>query len=276
MSIAIQHSASAIATLEYKGKKEYTKLRPKWIKEKQLRGYYESMNTFFSESLEELTIPKRFNKQKLHEFLMDAIKRSLNEDDKFRNLIIKLNENYPRFPIKSDHASNYIRLLKTLSYYVAQAGYRLNEEYAFESCISDIPYIVFSNLILGNYTISYFHEYKARATEQHFRRNYLLVRGRPNLRSRQAAIKSYFQMIKPTEKMFRTTVRSQFKLWLFTILSNSKNFQDFAKKPQLLSLKKMDQKQFEKLTVKHSEQLEKFRRLLFQLEPELFKPSTDR
>ena len=275
MSTILEHSASAIATLEYKGKREYPELKPKWIKEKQLLGYYNSMNRFFSECLYELTIPKRFNKEKLHELLMNVVKKSLNEDEEFRNLIIKLSENYPTFPLEAEHASNYISLLKKISRLVAIAGSRINEEYASESIRSDIPYIVFSNLILGNYAISSFHDYKANATEQHFRRHFLLVRARPNLKSREIALKSYFQMMKPTEEIFQKFIKDQFKLWLLIALSNAKNLEEFLKRPQCLSLKKTDQKQLTKLITEHAEILEKFRRHLFQLEPDLFKPLTE-
>lgn len=273
--MTVQHSTSAIATLEYKDQGKYPELKPRWIKEKQLLGFYNSMNRFFSESLDELTIPKRFSKEKLRQFLMNGVKKRLNKDTEFRKLLIKLGENYPRFPIESSQASNYIRLLKIFSRHVALAGYRLNEEYAFGSYISDIPYIVFSDLILGNYAVSYFHEYKARTTEQHFRSHHMLFRGRPHLKSRKIALNSYFEMMRPTEKMFKTTLKSQFKVWLFIILSNSKEIQDFAKKPDFLSQKNIDQEEFKKLMRAHSKQLEKFRRLLFQLDPELFKPSTD-
>jgi len=272
MSTVLEHSASAIAMLEYKGKREYPEVRPKWIKEKQLLGYYNSMNRFFSESLDELTIPERFNKKELLESLLNFLKTSLNEDEEFRNLIIKLNENYPRFPIEADRASKYIALLKTLCHHVAVAGQRLNEEYASESFKSNVPYVVFSNLILGNYTISYFHEYKAHVTEQHFRRNFFLARGRPNLRAKEFALKAYFQMMKPTEEMFQKFVKAQFKLWLLPVLSNSKDLGDLVKEPHHLSLEKVDQKQLTKLISGHAEILEQFRRHLFQLEPDLFKP----
>jgi len=233
------------------------------------------MNKFYSESLNEISIPKRFDKEKLHAFLMDALKNSLNKDEVFRKLIINVSKNYPRFPLKATQASEYIRLLKSLSRKVAREGYKLNEIIAFDSYQSDIPYIIFSNNTLGNYTISYFHEYKARATGEHFRRNYLLVRGRPNLPDRKRAIQNYFQMMKPIQKMFQALIKSQFKLWLLIVLSNSESIKEFAKGPQFLSLKKIDQKQFESLATEHSEQLENFRRELYQLEPDLFRPTPD-
>lgn len=272
MSTVLEHSASAIAVLEYRGKREYPELKPKWIKEKQLLGYYNSMNRFYQESLDELTIPKQFNKEKLHELLMNTLKQTLNEDEEFRNLIIKLSENYPRFPLEPDRAGNYINLLKKISRLVAMVGQRINEEHASESITSDIPYIVFSNLILGNYTISYFHDYKANATEQHFRRNLLLIRGRPNLRTKEFALKNYFQMTKPTEEMFQKLLKAQFKLWLLPALSNAKNLGDLVKEPHTLIMEKIDQRQLTKLINEHAEILEQFRRHLFQLEPDLFKP----
>lgn len=230
------------------------------------------MNRFYSECLDELTIPKQFNKENLHELLMNILKNSLNEDEDFRNLIIKLSENYPRFPIEPERAGTYITLLKKISRLVAMVGSRINQKYASESITSDIPYIVFSNLILGNYTISYFNDYKAHTTEEHFRRNLLLIRGRPNLRTKQIALKNYFQMMKTTENMFQKLLKAQFKLSLLPVLCNSKDLEDLLKEPHTLSLKKIDQKQLTKLINEHVEILEQFRRHLFQLEPDLFKP----
>jgi hypothetical protein len=132
--------------------------------------------------------------------------------------------------------------------------------------------MLFSNLILGNYTISYFNDYKAHATEMHFRRNLLLVRGRPNLRTKELAIKAYFQMMKPTEEMFRKLLKEQFKLWLLPVLSNTKDPENLLKEPHQLKMEKTDQKQLTKLINEHAEILEQFRRHLFQLEPSVFKP----
>lgn len=275
MSTVLEYSASAIATLEYKGKKEYAELKPRWIKEKQLLGYYNSMNRFFSESLDEFTIPKQFGKEKLLELLMDILKRSLNEDETFRNLIIKLSENYPRFPIDPEHASKYIVLLKTACHHVAKSGFKLNEEFASESYKSDIPYVIFSNLILSNYTISYFHEYKAHVTEQHFRRNFFLARGRPNLKEKKIALRNYFQMMKPTEEIFQKLLKAQFKLCLLLSLSNAKSIEDLMKEIYFLSVDKIDQKQLTKLISEHEGTLEQFRQHLFHLEPDLFKPLTE-
>lgn len=272
MSISIQHSASSFATIEYEGKTDY---RPTWIKEKQLLGYYNSMHKFYTETLNEIEIPEQFDKEKLHSFLMNSLKNSLNTDNELRKLIIDINKNYPRFPITSTKASEYVRLLTSLSRKIANIGRKLNDTIAFDAYRSDIPYIVFSNQTLGNYTISYFHEYKARATAEYFRHNYLLVRGRPNLQARKNALNNYFSMIKTIQDIFQKLIKSKFKLWLLIILYNSENMKEFAKGPEYFSLKKVDQVQFNMLTHEYSEQLELFRRELCQLEPELFQPTPD-
>jgi len=88
-------------------------------------------------------------------------------------------------------------------------------------------------------------------------------------------LKSYFQMMKPTEEIFQKFIKAQFKLWLLTTLSNARNLEEFLKRPRYLSLKKIDQKQLAKLITEHAQILEKFRRHLFQLEPDLFKPLTE-
>lgn len=275
MSVVLVHSATAISTFEYTGKKEYAEIKPKWIKEKQLLGYYNSMNRFYAESLDELEIPKRFNREELQELLITRLKESLNKDKDFRDVVIKLCENYPSFPLEANRASNYVSFLRRISRIVAMVGSRLNEEYASDSIKSDVPYIVFGNLILGNYAISSFHDYKAKVTEQDFRRHLLLIRGRPNLRARKIALKSYFQMMKPTEELFQKLLKAQFKLWLLMALSNVKDLTGFIKGPRCMRLRKINQKQLAKLINEHAEILEKFRRYLFQLEPDLFKPLTE-
>lgn len=267
MSITIQHSAGSFASIEYEGKTDY---KPKWIKEKQLLGYYNAMHKSYTESLNKIEIPDRFDKEKLLSFLMNSLKNSLNEDDELRKLVIELSKNYPKFPISSTKASEYVRLLKNLSRKIANIGQKLNDTISFDSCKSDIPYIFFSNQILGNYTISYFHEYKARATAEYFRHNRLLVRGRPNLKTRKTALTTYFSMIKPLQDMFQNLVTSKFALWLLIILYNSENLKEFANSPQYLSFDKLDQEQFNKLNTEYSEQLEIFRKELCQIEPELF------
>jgi len=272
MSAVLSHSASAIAILEYKAKKEYPEIKPKWIKEKLLLGHYNAMNKFYSECLDELTLPKQFSRDELHQLLMETLKKSLNQNEELRNLIIRLSESYPRFPLEPEQGSTYINTLKRISRLVAIAGARVNQEYATESISSDIPYIFFSNLILGNYAISSFLDYKATTTEQHFRRNFLLVRGRPKLKSRGIALRNYFQMMKPVDEMGQKTLKAQYKLWLLPVLSNAKDLKDLIKEPHQLSMEKTDQKQLTKLINEHAEILEQFRRHLFELEPDLFKP----
>jgi len=272
VSAVLSHSASAIAILEYKAKKEYPEIKPKWIKEKQLLVHYNTMNKFYSECLDELTLPRQFNRDELRQLLMDILKKSLNQNEELRNLIIKLSESYPRFPLGPEQAGAYINALKKISRLVAMAGARVNQEYAIESIISDIPYILFSNLILGNYAISSFLDYKANTTEQHFRRNFLLIRGRSRLKSREIALRNYFQMMKPADEMCQKTLKAQYKLWLLPVLSNTKDHENLFKETQILSMEKIDNKQLTKLINEHAEILEQFRRQLFQLEPDLFKP----
>ena len=271
MSTILEHSANASITIEYKGKIKYGRI-PQWIKEKQLESYYNSMSTFYSECLDELMLPKRFDKKELHETLMHILRSLMNTDNEFTKLIIRLVSNYPRFPMDTKSASEWILSLKALNTRVAQAGFKLNEKIALDSLRSDIPYVVFSNLCLGNYTISYFHEYKAKATEQHFRRNLLLAAGRMNIPRKKNAIRNYFQMIEPIETMFKDVIKNQFKLWLLMTLYNSKDIKEFLKGPRFLSINKIDREHFTKLTLKHEEVLEEFRRQLFQVEPTLFNP----
>lgn len=272
MSTVLEHSANASATIEYKGRIKLEKF-PAWIRQKQLERYYASMNQFYSECLEELSLPDRFDKTALHARLMAALRNMIRQDGDFVSLVVKLSENYPRFPLESTQASEYVIALKKLSERVAEAGRKSNNELAWNAIISDIPYVVFSNLHLGNYAMSYFHEYKAKATDEHFRHNRLLFRGRSHLKTKKIAIDSYFQMMKPLENMFKELLKAQFKMWLFIDLSNAENIKDFPQKVQFLKADKLDQQYLCKLETDHEKVLEEMRRYLYNAEPELFNPS---
>jgi hypothetical protein len=271
MSTLVEHSANASVTIEYKGKIKYGRI-PHWIREKQLESYYNSMETFYSECLEDLILPKRFDKKELHEILMESLRNFMQHDKDFTGLVTKLIENYPTFPMDAKTAFEYIIALKNLNARVALVGHKSNEELGWDALRSDLPFVIFSNLCLSNYTISYFHEYKAKATQQHFRHNYLLTRGRSNLRARKSAIDNYFQMMKPAEDLFKTLLKTQLKLWLFITLSNSENAKEFLEAPQSLRADKMDKEYLEKLKVEHESVLEKMRYQLYNVEPTLFNP----
>jgi hypothetical protein len=273
MSTIIEHSANASAITEYKGKIKHGKF-PTWIRQKQLENYYASMNEFYSECLEELSLPKRFDKSEIHARLMAELRNMIRQDGDFTSLVLKLIQNYPHFPMDSKAAGEYVIALKNLSARVAEAGLKSNNELAWDAIISDIPYIVFSNLYLGTYAVSYFHAYKSKVTEQHFRHNYLLVRGRPNLKTKKIAIDNYFHMIKPLEEQFKVLLKAQFKLWLFITLANSESIKEFPQKIMVLKAENLDQQYLEKLKTEHEKVLEQMRRHLFVAEPELFNPTS--
>jgi len=271
MSAILEHSANASAIIEYRGKLKYGKI-PHWIRESQLESYYNSMGAFYAECLDELVLPERFDKKELHKVLLSILRNLMREDKDFTNLVIKLIENYPRFPMEPKMASEYILALRTLSNRVASAGLKLNGEIALDSLKSNIPYVVFSNLYLGNYSISYFHEYKSKVTEQHFRRNYLLARGRANLKTKKIAIDNYFEMLRSAEEIFKRLLKAQFKLWLFITLSNSEDIKEFLEKPQYLKFDKIDHGHLASLTTEQANVVDEIRYQLYQAEPTLFNP----
>jgi len=266
-----EHPATAIASLEYKSLREIKEIEPQWIKEKQLLPYYNSMNRFFSESLDEMRLPKNFDKNQLHNFLMKSLKKYLNENEDFRNLIIDLQRNYPTFPLDASRAQNYVRLLKKLSYYIAMIGLKVNKIEGLQSLKSDISYSVFSNLILGNHTISYFHAYRAKATEEYFRHNLFMIKGmRAHLKSRRVALKNYFEVMEQTQDMFQAMLKAHFKLWMLIRLCNSSDFKEFVMGPEFLNLEKIDLDQFKDFYAEYTQKLEVCRRYLFQLDPTMF------
>jgi hypothetical protein len=274
MSTILEHSANASATIEYKGRTKQ-KIFPAWVRKKQLESYYASMNEFYSECLEELCLPDRFDKTELHARLMTELSNIIRQNGDFTRLVLKLIENYPRFPFDSKQAYEYIATLKNLGTRVAEAGLKSNNELAWDAIISDIPFVVFSNLYLGTYAISCFHAYKYKVTEQHFRHNYFLVRGRSHLKARKIALDNYFQMIKPLEELFKVLLKAQFKLWLFITLSNADNIKEFPQKLQFFKTDNLDQQYLAKLKTEHEIVLEDMRRHLYSAEPELFNPTTN-
>jgi len=273
MSTVLEHSASASTTVEYKYKLKHGKA-PSWIKQKNIGRYYDSMSAFYNECLDEIQLQKRFDKKELHTKLMARLRDFIREDNDFASLLHRIAMNYPRFPMDAKQASEYIICLRNLSARVADTGMKANDELAVNALASNAPFVCFSNLYLGNYTISYFHEYKAKMTEQYFRHNHLLVRGRTNLKTRRTALENYFNARKPAEDLFKILNKEQFKLWLFIALANFEKVQDFPQNPSSSGPYEIDQKQLKSLQTKQEHAVEKLRYLLYDLEPTLFNPTT--
>ena len=271
MSTVLEHSANANATIEYVGKLKFGQI-PSWIKERQIEKYYASMSEFYTECISELRLPDRFEKKELNSKLMESLRAFLRQDKDFTTLISRLTIDYPRFPMDNKTASEYLIGLKDLCARVATAGQRLNEEIAWSAIRSKIPFIVFGNLYLTDYTISYFHEYRAKMTEQHFRRNHFLIRERVSLRKRKIALDNYFNILKPAEDLFRTLLKAQFKLWLYIALSDFANSKDFPSNPQE-SAYEVDQEEVQLLESDLIEKLDEMRSRLYDAEPTLFNPT---
>lgn len=272
MSTTIEHYANANATIEFKAKRKFGKT-PAWIKERQVESYYNSMSEYYSECISELKLPKRFDKTELQTRLISSLKSFLRSDKDFTTLVSRLITNYPTFPFDNKCASEYLIGLKDLTARVATAGYNLNADLSFDALQSNVPFLDFSNLYLGNYTISYFHEYRAKMTEQYFRRNHFLIRERTNLPRRRHALDRYFKKLKPLEALFKDLLKDQLKLWLFIELSNYSNAKDFPQNPNYTLAYEVDQEELRQLRNKHQITIEKIRDRLYDLDPTMFKPT---
>ncbi len=271
MSTVLEHSANASATIEYNGKYKYGKV-PAWVRERQLENYYNSMAEFYTECLENLELPNQFDKKKLIEQLMGNLRTFIRKDEDFTSVVIRIMDNFPRFPITTKQASEYIIALKILGERVARAGLKSNQELAVEALMSKAPFSIYSNLCLGNYTFSYFHEYKANVTEQYFKHSHLLVSGRTFLKARKLALDNYFQMIEPNENLFKILLRTHFRLWLYLTLPNFAKAEDFPKNSQPQPTYELNQETLDKLKDEYDTVLEELRRQLYNAEPELFNP----
>jgi hypothetical protein len=267
-TIVLEHSANANATIEYIGNRKSGSI-PRWVKEKQIETYYKSMGEYYSECLSELNVPERFDKAILLQRLIDNLKEFLKKDEEFTTLVSRIAQNYPYYGMDNKTAGEYLIGLDDLNARVATAGQKLNQEIAWNALRSTIPYTTFSDLYLGNYTISYFHEYKAKMSKEHFRHNHFLIRERINLTKRKRALQNYFDILKPAEELFKTLLKAQFELWLCIALSDFTNSIDFPNNPTEQAYE-LNSDQLEELHSKQKQAMEELRRLLFDADDSVF------
>lgn len=269
----LEHSANANATIEYIGNRKSGPI-PKWVKEKQIERYYKSMSEYYSECLSELNVPERFDKEILLHRLIDNLKDFLKKDDGFTTLVSRLAQNYPYFGMDNRAAGEYLKGLEDLAARVATAGQKLNQEIARNALRSNLPFTTFSDLYLGNYTISYFHEYKVKMSREHFRHNHILIRERINLPRRKRALQNYFDILKPAEELFKNLLKAQFKLWLFIALSDFANSKDFPNNPSEQAYE-VNSAQIDELHGNQKQLLEELRRHLYEVDDSVFVTATD-
>ena len=267
-TIVLEHSANANATIEYIGNRKSGPI-PKWVKEKQIETYYKSMSEYYSECLSELNVPERFDKAILLQRLIDNLKEFLKKDEGFTTLVSRLSQNYPYYGMDNKTAGEYLIGLDDLAARVATAGQKLNQEIAWNALRSTVPYTAFSDLYLGNYTISYFHEYKAKMSKEHFRHNHFLIRERINLTKRKRALQNYFDILKPAEELFKTLLKVQFELWLLIALSDFANSKDFPNNPNE-QVYEVNSTQIEELHSKQKQAMEELRRILYDADDSVF------
>lgn len=269
----LEHSANANATIEYIGNRKSGPI-PKWVKERQIETYYKSMGEYYSECLSELNLPDRFDKAILLQRIVDNLKEFLKKDEGFTTLVSRLTQNYPYYGMDNKTAGEYLIGLNALAERVATAGQKLNQELAWNALRSNVPFTTFSDLYLGNYTISYFHEYRAKMSKEHFRRNHFLIRERVNLPKRKRAIQNYFDILKPTEELFKTFLKAQFKLWIFIALSDYSKSIDFPNNPAEEAYE-LDPVQLQGLQSKQQCAMEEIRRHIYDADASVFVAAAD-
>ena len=264
----LEHSANANATIEYIGNRKSGPI-PKWVKERQIETYYKSMGEYYSECLSELNLPDRFDKIILLQRIIDNLKEFLKKDEGFTTLVSRLTQNYPYYGMDNKTAGEYLIGLDALAARVATAGQKLNQELAWNALRSNVPFTTFSDLYLGNYTISYFHEYRAKMSKEHFRHNHFLIRERINLPKRKRAIQNYFDILKPTEELFKTFLKAQFKLWIFIAFSDYSKSIDFPNNPTEEAYE-VDPVQLQELQSKQQHAMEEIRRHIYDADASVF------
>lgn len=272
-TIVLEHSANANATIEYIGNRKSGPI-PKWVKERQIETYYKSMSEYYSECLAELNVPERFDKAILLQRLIDNLKEFLKKDEEFTTLVSRLAQNYPYYGMDNKTAGEYLIGLDDLVARVATAGQKLNQELAWNALRSTVPFTTFSDLYLGNYTISYFHEYKAKMSKEHFRHNHFLIRERINLTKRKRALQNYFDILKPVEELFKTLLKEQFKLWLLIALSDFSTSTDFPNNPTEQAYE-VNPEQLAELHNKQKKTMEELRHHLYDADDSVFLTTAD-
>lgn len=268
-------SAVALTSLEYflrpNQDNAYSKYVQERIWDKQLTGLRKKIRSFYKECLDEIELPERFDKNELLDLLLAISSATIHYDKELRNVLIKIGKSYPQHPLSSEKANNFVRALKGFSRFYAKKGIKHNDIYLLGALTSDFPYSLFSDLVLGTYTTSYFYEYRSRATEHHFRNNLLFIRSRSGLRSRKLAIDSYFEMLKPTIKTYMAFLKSKVKLWLLMTIWNSKDIREFMRAQYALKIDKVNNESFKSLRDEYSKNQEELRLLLHRLDPEIFR-----
>jgi len=227
------------------------------------------MSEYYSECLSELILPKRIDKPILLQRIIDSLKEFLKKDEDFTTLVSRLAQNYPYYGMDNKNASEYLIGLDDLSARVAAAGQKLNQELAWNALRSTVPFTIFSDLYLGNYTISYFHEYRAKMSKEHFRHNHFLIRERIKLPKRKRAIQNYFDILKPAEDLFKALIKLQFELWLLIAIADYSNSTDFPNNPSEKAYE-VDLTELNELHSKQQTTLEALRRHLYDADSSIF------
>jgi hypothetical protein len=264
----LEHSANANTTLEYKGNHKIGPV-PKWVKEKQIEAYYKSMDEYYSECLAELKVPERFDITILLQRLLNSLREFLEKDEDFTSLISRIAQNHPYYGMDNRAAGEYLIGLNNLTLRVATSGQKLNQEIACNALRFNAPFTTFSDLYLGNYTISYFHEYKVRMSKEHFRLNHFLVRERPKLVKRKRAMQNYFDILTPREELSKVLLKEQFKLWLYIALSDFANSTDFPNNPTDQPYE-INSLHLSELHSKQTKALEELRHCLYDADDSIF------
>jgi len=274
-------SVIALAPLEYRLEPKLDSTHAWYIrsryKDKQFAKLRTEISGFFSECCSEIEpLPDRFQKKEFLELLDEMTAWVIHNDTKLRSILSRIGINYPQHPLRSEKAYHFVQALKAFSTLYGRRGSSMSKKYFMGALKSDLPYTVFSSFVLGTYTASYFHEYRARATEQHFRHHQLFVRARSQLSSRKYAVEDYLGMMKPIIQAYRDLTKSKCKLWWLIVLWNSKDLKEFTQGPQFLSIRKVDSKSFERVEKEYKDNLRRLRALLYELDPNIFVPTAGR
>jgi hypothetical protein len=235
----------------------YKKILPEFIK---------IIDLSLQESLDNIPIPKRFDKIEIYSLLFKHLTDYLESDVSFKGFI----EAFEKTDIYSNPRT-YVRTLNRFSNEVDSLTEQLINDLSQNALISNIPFDVFGELSLAFETYRKVFSFITRLSKSKLDK--IFLRGfRPSTINWR--IKDYFQELSFIMKPYSKVVKKQFELVLYLQVSNSINYDDLFKFKALLK-ENMDYDAFTDMYYDFKNDLSVLRKVLFEKSPEMFETAID-
>jgi hypothetical protein len=261
---SFDHYTATLISIEYHGET---------ISDKRLRGYFKNVKELYTEAIMSLPFDSKKKNQVLKQILK-TIQENTENNEALRSILIGLGENYPSHPADPERAAKYIRYLNKMSRYIAIDAQRTITNLSKIALFSDLPFVFFSDLVLGHSTFSYFNNYLATFTTEHFKKRMLLIQGHRE-KHRRIALEAYFDQIRPLKIEFKQLGLSYLRLLLYIAIRHSTSSKEVKQWPERILKEKLDEKIYNEFYAAYKLLLDAFRKQLFNENQELFSSSVD-